>query len=80
MSNGEIGSITSLREGSGPKLWAENNWYTDNVSSYPSSLQTFNDIQNCVKAFIQTSNVPKKPTLKPDQFYEASLLPPMGMH
>jgi len=66
VSNSEIGSLTSQREGSGPKSWAENHWYTKNTSSYPSSEEAFYDIQRCVQSFIQTGHVPKQPILKPE--------------
>ncbi len=64
MNKGEIGSLTSQREGSGPKSWAENHWHAESATSYPQSNQIFGDIENCIESFIQTGHVPEQPILK----------------
>ncbi|REL30188.1 GSCFA domain-containing protein [Thalassotalea euphylliae] len=63
MKNTEIGSITSERDGSGPKSWAESHWHKTDATMYPTSVGVFNDVKKCVSEYVQTGHVPSNPVL-----------------
>ena len=64
MTNMEVGSITTERQGSGPKSWAESHWHTAFSSKYPESNEVFKDVSKCIKEHIQTGHIPAEPLLE----------------
>ncbi|WOT06300.1 GSCFA domain-containing protein [Shewanella youngdeokensis] len=67
MSEGEYGSLSATREGSGPSSWAEAHWHARNVSLYPSNNQDFLDVQSCISQHLLSGDLPTKPVLTAEQ-------------
>ncbi|QBF81863.1 hypothetical protein EXU30_03480 [Shewanella maritima] len=63
MKNTEVGSVTSERDGSGPKSWAENHWHKVNASEYPKTKEVFSDVKRCIEQHIKTGHCPVTPLL-----------------
>lgn len=65
MKDGEVGSMTAVRAGSGPKSWAENAWHTESAQAYPEMQAVFDDLRSCIQNYVQTGHAPEQPILEP---------------
>jgi len=70
MAGYEVGSLTRERVGSGPASWGEHRWhdqwYAENINTYPEKEQDFIDIVKAFKTFITKGHAPVRPILSHD--------------
>ena len=61
----EIGSLTTHRDGSGPRSWAEQHWHRDRVVAYPGDQAQFADLPRLIREAITVGHCPAEPPLRP---------------
>ena len=59
----ELGSLTAVRQGSGPASWGEGDWHQSDVKKYPGTQKEFNELESLIHQSCLEGHVPIKPLL-----------------
>lgn len=61
--NREFGSLTAIREGSGPASWGKGDWHQQDVKKYPTTQADFNELEILIRNYCLDGLAPSEPLL-----------------